>query len=430
MRSVTRRNRPQATSRAPARPLLPAFLVGLAFAVTATAGSALLLYTTQGFLRAAGLLLALAMGALTAGAWVAASGSSRGHGRWLAAQLAYVTAALAVLVWSEVPPVRAWSSANALAMLLILAVPAYATGLLLGGFAGPARGGSGTAALSGGAVGVLLATSSLIPRFEPPFVFAGAALLVLVALLADWQRAASIGGSMTGNVALVTGVGSRGQLGYTIASRLAETGWRVLVSGRTAAVHELAAELASPGREVAAIAADLLDEAQAAGVAAAALERYGRIDALVNVAGGLTLIRPVEDTHLEELQRELDRNLATAMVMCRASLPALRTSRGGIVNFASPAALEPSPKLAAYSAAKAGVVALTRALAKEEAAAGVRVNAIAPGTMDTEQNLAGSSGGERYVRREAVADVVLFLLSPAARAITGETIRVQVPTEE
>jgi NAD(P)-dependent dehydrogenase (short-subunit alcohol dehydrogenase family) len=76
------------------------------------------------------------------------------------------------------------------------------------------------------------------------------------------------------------------------------------------------------------------------------------------------------------------------------------------------------------------VVALTAALAREEKAAGVRVNAIAPGNMDTEQNRADGEATGGYVSRAAVADVVLFLLSPAARAITGETIRVLAPTAE
>jgi NAD(P)-dependent dehydrogenase (short-subunit alcohol dehydrogenase family) len=429
----------QATSRTPPFRLFPAFLAGLAFAVTATAGSALLLYTTQGFLRAAGLLVGLTIGALTAGIWVGASGTSgaaaRGRARWLVALAAYVAAAFGVLAWTAEPAVRAWGGSNALAMLVVLAAPAYATGLLLGGIAAAGRSASGTAALSGGAVGVLLATSSLIPRFEPPLVFAGAASLVLAALLADWRGGYHRGGyhrggNMTASVAIVTGVSSRGQLGHTIASQLADAGWRVLVSGRSDVVHQLAAELAAAGGEVAAARADLLDETQARAVAAAALERFGRIDALVNAAGGLTLVRAVEDTHLEELQRELDRNLATALVMSRAALPALRQSRGAIVNFASPAAFQPVASLAAYSAAKAGVVALTGALAREEKAAGVRVNAIAPGTMDTEQNIAEGASTGGWVRRAAVADVVIFLLSPAARAITGETIRVLAPTAD
>ncbi|NJD09520.1 MAG: SDR family oxidoreductase [Gemmatimonadetes bacterium] len=419
---------PQATSASAIPQLLPAFLLGAAFAITAAAGSALLLYATRGFLRATGLLIAVAIGALTAGVWVSGVGTARTRARWVWTLLAYASAALAVQLWSMVPGVRGWAAANSLALLLMLALPAYATGLLAGGFR--IAGGTGIAALGGGAVGVLLATGMLIPRYPPPLVFAGTAGLVLLALLADWQRAATAGGAMPGPVAIVTGVGSRGQLGYAIAARLAAAGWRVLITGRSEAVHQLAAELAGAGRAVGGTRADLLDEAQARSVVAAALDRYGRIDGLVNVAGGLTLVRPVADTHLEELQRELDRNLATALVMSRAALPARRASRGAIVSFASPAAAQPVAQLAAYSAAKAGVVAFTGALAREEQAAGVRVNAVAPGVVDTEQNLAEGGAGGAHVSRAAGESRNATTSATAARGISGETICVLEPSGE
>jgi len=410
--------------------LVPAFLVGLAFAVTISAGSSLLLYTGRGLLRGAGLLIAVAVGALAAGAWVGAGTPGNDRRRWVATLLVYGAAALAVFTLHGVPAIGGWGPASSVGLLMLLALPAYATGLLVGGQAAAGSGGEAVAALAGAAAGVLLATSELIPHFEPPTVFIGAAATVLAALLADWPRAGSAGGSMAGRVAIVTGVGSRGQLGYAIARRLAEAGWRVVASGRSAGVVDLAAELAADGSEVAGVAADLLDEGQAQQLVAATVGRFGRLDALINAAGGLTLVRSVEDTHLDELQRELDRNLATAQVTSRAALLALRESHGAIVNFASPAAFRPGARLAAYSAAKAGVVALTQALAQEEKAAGVRVNAIAPGTVDTEQNRAESGEAGAFVSREAVADVVLFLISPAARAITGETIRVLRPVAD
>ena len=103
----------------------------------------------------------------------------------------------------------------------------------------------------------------------------------------------------------------------------------------------------------------------------------------------------------------------------------LRETRGCIVNFASPAGIRAQPRLGAYSAAKAAVVALTRALAIEEKQK-VRVNAIAPGMIDTEQNRKSVENPDqvRWVSREQIASVVLFLCSDAAAAITGETIHV------
>ncbi len=231
---------------------------------------------------------------------------------------------------------------------------------------------------------------------------------------------------MRGKAAIVTGVGARGQVAYAVAAALLGAGARVLVTGRGAAVEALAPELAaeSPGGDVLAVRADLATPAGAEAVAAAAAARFGRLDLLVNVAGGLTVIKPLAETTPDEWTGELDRNALTAFLMSRAALPLLRVSRGAIVNFASPAGLRAARNLGAYSAAKAAVVALTRALALEEAGHGVRVNAVAPGMVDTEQNRAGVADPARvtWVTREQIAATVLFLAGPEAGAITGETI--------
>ncbi len=231
---------------------------------------------------------------------------------------------------------------------------------------------------------------------------------------------------MSGRAAIVTGVGARGQVGYAIARSLLDTGAAVVVTARGAAVEALAAELAAsvPAGEVVAVRADLATAAGAEVVAAAARERFGRLDLLVNVAGGLTVVKPLAETTPEEWSGEIDRNARTAFLMCRAALPLLRASRGAIVNFAAPAGLRAVKSLGAYSAGKAAVVALTRALALEEAASGVRVNAVAPGIVDTEQNRASMPDASRkqWVTREQIADAVLFLAGPAASGITGETI--------
>jgi NAD(P)-dependent dehydrogenase (short-subunit alcohol dehydrogenase family) len=117
-------------------------------------------------------------------------------------------------------------------------------------------------------------------------------------------------------------------------------------------------------------------------------------------------------------------NAETVLNMSRACLPLLRESRGAIVNFASPAGERAVATLGAYSAAKAAVIALTRSLALEELAAGVRVNAIAPGMIDTDQNRASAGPDAKFVSREDVSNVVLFLVSDASKGITGQTIHV------
>ncbi len=228
---------------------------------------------------------------------------------------------------------------------------------------------------------------------------------------------------MPGRAAIVTGVGARGQVGYAVARALLATGDRVLITGRGPTVDALAVELAgASGGEVVAVRADLATATGAEAVVAAARARFGRLDLLVNVAGGLTVIKPLAETTPEEWSGEIDRNARTAFLMCRAALPLLRESRGAIVNFAATAGLRALKNLGAYSAGKAAVVALTRALALEEAAHGVRVNAVAPGIIDTEQNRASMGAPKGWVTREQIAEAVLFLAGPGASGITGETI--------
>jgi NAD(P)-dependent dehydrogenase (short-subunit alcohol dehydrogenase family) len=199
----------------------------------------------------------------------------------------------------------------------------------------------------------------------------------------------------------------------------------VLITARTGTVNEIAREL-GPADRISGIAADLSDPAAVQTIMDAARERYGRLHAVINAAGGLSLIKPVADTTPEEWRREIERNAATAFQVTRAALPLLRETRGSIVHFASPAGIRAAKNLAAYSAAKAAVVALTRALALEERDHGVRVNAIAPGTIDTEQNRAGveDPSSVRWVTREQVADVALFLVSDEGTGINGEVVHV------
>jgi NAD(P)-dependent dehydrogenase (short-subunit alcohol dehydrogenase family) len=401
------------------RAALPGALVGAAYAVAASAGTALLLYTGQGFLRAAGLLLAISLGTLAAGLWAGAEPTSRPRRRWGWALLGYLIAAAAAAGWERAPALHAQPLGGALGMLLLLAAPAYGTGLLL---ATRTRARAPVPALAGAALGVLLAAGTLIPRLDPAVVFALAAGALLVGML--YERSDS-GGAMTADVVIISGVGARGQLGYALAERFVRAGWRVVITGRDEAVHALAASLGTGS--VVGVTADLTHDEDAERVVAAALERWGRVDALLNAAGGLGLVRAASETTLAELEREVQRNAGTLLVLTRAALPALRRSQGAVVNFASPAVERVPATLGAYAAAKAGVVALTRALAAEEKGHGVRVNAIAPGTMDTAQNRE-SMPAARYVKRADVAEAAFFLASRAAAGVSGEVLTVRVET--
>lgn len=391
------------------------------------------MYTGQGFLRTAGFLIGLTLAALAAGVWVGGGEQAPriAPRRWLLLVLAFALAAGFAALWNARGGLRASAPGGALAVLLILAGPAYLAGTLLVSLAARAKHGGdvGAAAIAGAALGVLLASATLIPSFEAPVVFLGAALLLAATgtlhSILDPHRPGGEAMDMRGRVALITGVGHPGQAGHAIARRFLDAGARVVISARSGTIEKIAQELGPPER-VFGIAADLLDDAAIAALVDGVRDRCGRLDALINVAGGLSVMRSVEETDPADWRREIERNADTAFRLSRAALPLLRESRGTIVNFASPAGIRAVRNLAAYSAGKAAVVALTRALAIEERDRGVRVNAIAPGMIETEQNVADAEDPEkvRWVTREQVADVVLFLASTAGSGVNGEVVHV------
>lgn len=430
-----------------------AFLAGLALGAGAVTGGALLLYVDEGFLPTFGFLAALVLAALAAGLWVSrpstafrepgASGLPVG---WAGAIIAFLLAGIFAQLWDTVAWAREAILGRAMGVVFLLAEPAYATGALLAALqvrAGARRsgrttaGGAGASALAGAAAGVAVAGMVLLPRVHPGTVFwAAAAGLMLAGLLerrvrspaAEPGLSESTGGAemdgIEGKVVIVTGVGARGQVGYAVAESFLELGARLAITDVGPAVEDLATELGQRGHVIG-VRADLTRPDDADRVVADAVERFGRLDALVNVAGGLTVIKPVAETDRSQWLREWERNASTAFVMSRAALPRLRERGGAIVNFAAPSGLRAAAGLGAYSAAKAAVIALTRALALEEKAHGVRVNAIAPGLIDTEQNRRSLGADARgWVRRDEIATVAAFLVSDAASGISGETIHV------
>lgn len=401
---------------------LAPFLLGTALGASAAASAALLLYTTRGFLGTAGFLIALTLAALAFGVWTspAEKGSRR---RWIAVVFAYVAAAIFAMVWRSDEALRSGGFGGALAAFFLLAEPAYTSGAAYRTLPG----GSAAAAFMGAAAGVLAAALVLIPQTEPGVIFVTAAAAAgIAALLQPRYTTPRMDGtplSLNGKAAIVTGVGERGQVGFAVAAALVRAGARVCLTSRGPGSSELAAEL---GANAHAVQADLTSADDVARLIAFAQQRLGAIDILVNIAGGLSVIKPLAETTAGEWEREMQRNAETTFLVSSAALPLLRATRGSIINFASPAGLRAVPQLGAYSAAKAAVVALTRALAIEETAHGVRVNAIAPGMVDTEQNRRSAENPDtmKWVTREQIADTVLFLASAASSGITGETIHV------
>jgi NAD(P)-dependent dehydrogenase (short-subunit alcohol dehydrogenase family) len=172
---------------------------------------------------------------------------------------------------------------------------------------------------------------------------------------------------------------------------------------------------------------DLSDMEATRRVMAATAMRFGGIDVLVNIAGGF-LWQKLEDGDPETWDQLYAMNLRTAVVCCKAALPAmLERGRGSIINIgAGAAAARAGAGMGAYTASKAGVQRLTESLAEEVKDRGITVNAILPGVIDSPRNRADMPDADfsRWVAPEAIAEVILFLASDAARAVTGASIPV------
>lgn len=212
--------------------------------------------------------------------------------------------------------------------------------------------------------------------------------------------------------------GAAGFLGRAVVERLASSGWRVLGL-------DLAPSMPERGQAAFRGGVDLADAASVDAGIADLLRNISALAGLVNVAGGFAW-ETLEGGSVESWDRLYRVNVRTAVNSCRAALPMLRSGGGAIVNIGANAALRAGAGMGAYAASKAGVARLTEALAEEEKDNGVRVNAVLPSIIDTPVNRADMPDADfsRWVAPEALADVVAFLLSPAARAITGASISV------
>ena len=170
---------------------------------------------------------------------------------------------------------------------------------------------------------------------------------------------------------------------------------------------------------------DLTDATAADRTMAAAVERFGRLDALLNIAGGF--VWQTVDDPAPAWSRMFALNLSTAVNACRAALPYLKASPDGrIVNVGANGALKAAAGMGAYAASKSGVHRLTESLAEELKATSVTVNAVLPSILDTEQNRKDMPDADpgKWVRPADLARVMLFLASPESRAITGALVPV------
>lgn len=263
-------------------------------------------------------------------------------------------------------------------------------------------------------------------------------------------------------VAIITGVSHAGQVGFALAEAFLREGANVAISSRNAErvqarVRELegkqppvildkrdtegilkqAEALLNQGQKqspspVLGVAADLTSEEGAAKLIAETVRSFGRVDILVNLAGGLTKYGPSAELALADWDAELNNNLRTTFLCTRAVWPImLQQNSGKILNFSrAGGAQSAGPNMAAYNAAKAGVDALTLTFAQEGKAHGIYVNAIGPGLIVTQSNLdsmhpSPTEIATQWVSMEQILEAAIFLVSPVSDGVTGALLPVR-----
>lgn len=241
---------------------------------------------------------------------------------------------------------------------------------------------------------------------------------------------------LQGKVAIVTG-GSKG-IGKAIGKAFAEAGASVALAARGEDdLQRTAKEIEASGGETLAVPTDVTDQGQVQALVDRAVERFGTVDILVNNAGAAPFMSTLDQIRLEGFEKYFRVNFTSAVLCTRAVAPVMLARGEGcaVLNVASVAGFIASPGLSYYASAKAALISLTRTVAQEWAPYRVRVNALAPGWVQTDMNEPARQMIPEFNRRvlesiplgrwgtaDDVAGAALFLCSPAASFITGSVL--------
>jgi NAD(P)-dependent dehydrogenase (short-subunit alcohol dehydrogenase family) len=222
--------------------------------------------------------------------------------------------------------------------------------------------------------------------------------------------------------------GASGNLGMAATKAFHHQGAKLALLARdTDRIREILPSLAETSSDSILLSVDLTIQDQVENAVEKIIAQFDRIDVLVNIAGGYKGGNPIHETPTEMVDFLFDLNFRTTFNTSKAVIKQMLKQQSGIIiNIAARAGLSGAAKMGVYSASKSAVIRLTESMAAELKHEGIRVNCILPGTIDTPQNRKDmpEANFDRWVQPEAIADVILFIASDKARAITGASIPV------